>query len=57
MFQLPAAVDPAAVLDGLRAQALFADTRGHTLRLSPGNLTTDEGVSRLLRALRACLTS
>jgi kynureninase len=51
MFRLPAGVIPAAVVDGLRAQAIFTDCRGSTLRLSPGNLTTREGVGRLLRAL------
>jgi len=55
MCRLPAASDPAALVDTLRKQSLFADCRGHTLRLSPGNMTTDDGVTRLLRALRAAL--
>ena len=55
MCRLPAASDPAALVDTLRKQSLFADCRGHTLRLSPGNMTTDDGVARLLRALRAAL--
>jgi selenocysteine lyase/cysteine desulfurase len=55
MFRLPAGRDPAALIAALRKQGLFADCRGHTLRLSPGNVTTDEGVSHLLRALRAAL--
>lgn len=55
MCRLPAASDPAALIDTLRKQSLFADCRGRTLRLSPGNLTTDDGVARLLRALRAAL--
>lgn len=55
MCRLPAASEPAALVDTLRKQSLFADCRGHTLRLSPGNMTTDDGVARLLRALRAAL--
>ena len=55
MCRLPAASNPAALVDTLRKQSLFADCRGHTLRLSPGNMTTDDGVARLLRALRAAL--
>ena len=55
MCRLPAAIDPAALVDTLRKQSLFADCRGHTLRLSPGNMTTDDGVARLLRALRAAI--
>jgi selenocysteine lyase/cysteine desulfurase len=55
MCRLPAASDPAALVDTLRKQSLFADCRGHTLRLSPGNMTRDDGVARLLRALRAAL--
>jgi selenocysteine lyase/cysteine desulfurase len=54
MFRLPGS-DPAAVVAGLREQHLFADCRGATLRMSPGNVTTTEGVDRLLRALRAML--
>jgi len=52
MFRLPADADPAAVVDRLRAREVFADCRGTTLRLSPGNVTTAEGVDRLLRSLR-----
>ena len=55
MCRLPATIEPAALIDTLRKQSLFADCRGHTLRLSPGNMTTDDGVARLLRALRAAL--
>jgi selenocysteine lyase/cysteine desulfurase len=53
MLRLPAGVNPAAVVAKLREQAVFADCRGTTLRLSPGNVTTSEGIDRLLRALRA----
>jgi len=31
------------------------DCRGTTLRVSPGNVTTLEGIERLLRGLRAAL--
>ena len=55
MFRVPSSSDPVAVIAGLRAQSVFADCRGTTLRLSPGNLTTMAGVARLLRCLRALL--
>lgn len=51
MFRLPVGVDPAAVVAGLRKQAVFADCRGTTLRVSPGNVTTAGGVERLLKSL------
>ena len=50
-----AARDPAAVVAGLREQKVFMDCRGTTLRVSPGNVTTTEGVDRLLQSLRAML--
>ena len=53
MFRLPAGDDPAAVVAGLREQEVFVDCRGTTLRVSPGNVTTTEGVDGLLRLLRA----
>jgi len=55
MFRLPPGADPAAVVGGLREQKVFADCRGTTLRLSPGNVTAPNGVDRLLRSLRAML--
>ena len=55
MFRLPAGADPAAVVAGLRDQEVFADCRGTTLRFSPGNVTTMDGVGRLLRSLRTML--
>jgi kynureninase len=55
MFRLPAARDAADLIQALRAKQLFADCRGQILRLSPGNVTTDEGAARLLRALRDAL--
>jgi kynureninase len=50
MLQLPAG-GTAAVLAALKAEAVYADCRGSTLRLSPGNTTTADGVSRLIQAL------
>jgi kynureninase len=55
MFHLPARAEPAPVVESLRARQILSDCRGMTLRLSPGNVTTDEGVERLLRTLRALL--
>jgi kynureninase len=55
MFRLTGDTDPAAVVDGLRTQAVFTDCRGTLLRLSPGNLTSIEGVERLLRSLQPLL--
>ncbi len=52
MLRLPTGSDPAAVIAALRKHDVFADCRGTTLRLSPGNVTTAEGVDRLLRLLR-----
>jgi selenocysteine lyase/cysteine desulfurase len=39
------------VLAELRDAGLYADCRGTTLRLSPGNVTSADGVERLLRVL------
>jgi kynureninase len=55
MFELPGSIDPGALLAGLRSREIFADTRGRILRLSPGHVTTMDGVQRLLRALRDLL--
>lgn len=41
-----------ATLAEFRARAIFADARGPVLRVSPGIVTTDEGVERLIAALR-----
>lgn len=57
MFKLPASADPVKVIDALRIRAVFADCRGRTLRLSPGNVTTIEGAERLIRALREVLAA
>jgi selenocysteine lyase/cysteine desulfurase len=53
MFRLPPGIEPTALVESLRTQRLFADCRGTTLRISPGNVTTVDDVDRLLRALRA----
>lgn len=55
MFRLPAGSDPNAVIQTLRDNLVFADCRGTTLRLSPGNVTTMAGVERLMRSLQAAL--
>ncbi|HLZ96501.1 MAG TPA: aminotransferase class V-fold PLP-dependent enzyme [Steroidobacteraceae bacterium] len=39
------------VLSALRDAGLYADSRGTTLRLSPGNMTSAGGVERLIRVL------
>jgi kynureninase len=51
MIQLPPG-SIQGVLAKLRDSGLYADCRGATLRLSPGNVTSAEGVARLLRVLR-----
>jgi selenocysteine lyase/cysteine desulfurase len=51
MLKIPAPTDPRALLDRLRTAHLYADCRGTTLRLSPGIVTTHEGVERLVREL------
>ncbi len=51
MFRLPADAEPPRVIDALREQSVFADCRGHTLRLSPGSVTTMDGAQRLIRTL------
>lgn len=56
MFRLPAGSEPNAVIQMLHDNLIFADCRGTTLRLSPGNVTTMEGIERLVRCLRAALT-
>jgi len=55
MFRLPSSAEPAALVAGLREQEVFVDCRGTTLRVSPGNVTTADGVDRLLRSLRGML--
>jgi selenocysteine lyase/cysteine desulfurase len=50
MIQLPPGTNQ-RVLAELREAGVYADCRGATLRLSPGNVTSAEGVERLLRVL------
>ena len=54
MFRLPPGTNQ-RVLAELRVADLYADCRGTTLRLSPGNVTSAEGVERLLRVLARTL--
>jgi hypothetical protein len=51
MLKVPASQDPRTLIDTLRAARLYADCRGTTLRLSPGIVTTQSGVERLLAEL------
>ncbi len=55
MINVPASIDPTAVVDSLRAMGVYTDCRGATLRLSPGIVTTEAGVERLLGELRRLL--
>jgi kynureninase len=55
MLNVPASTDPVTVIDGLRTAGVYADSRGATLRLSPGIITTAAGVERLLGELRRLL--
>ena len=51
MIAAPASVDATTVVASLRAAEIYADCRGATLRLSPGIVTTQAGVDRLLGEL------
>lgn len=55
MLRLPAHLAAPALLEALRASAIYADVRGATLRLSPGNMTASAGVSRLASTLAGAL--
>jgi selenocysteine lyase/cysteine desulfurase len=55
MLKVPASQDPRTIIDALRAAQLYADCRGTTLRLSPGIVTTQAGVERLLGELERLL--
>ncbi len=55
MVALPAGRPAKSVLEQFRSQAIYADARGQTLRLSPGVLTRQEGVGRMLHALKTAL--
>ena len=54
MLRLPAE-KCAEVVAALRGEAVYADCRGSTLRLSPGNMTTQAGVDCLVRVLARSL--
>jgi selenocysteine lyase/cysteine desulfurase len=55
MLKVPGSRDPRGLIDSMRAADLYADCRGTTLRLSPGIVTTQAGVERLLAELRRLL--
>jgi kynureninase len=54
MIQLPPGANQ-QVLAELRDSGVYADCRGTTLRLSPGNVTSTDGALRLLRVLARML--
>ncbi|PQO24602.1 aminotransferase [Rhodobacteraceae bacterium WD3A24] len=51
MLRLPDSLPAGEVLGRLRGAGVFADARDNLLRFSPGAVTTDAGVDRLLEAL------
>ncbi len=51
MIRLASPEAAQATLAAFRATGLYADARGPVLRVSPGFVTTDEGVDRLIAAL------
>lgn len=55
MLRLPDTVAPAALVGEMASQGLHLDARGSVLRLSPGAVTTEAGVERLVTALIAAL--
>ena len=55
MFRVPSSADAARVVEELRPQKMFIDCRGNTLRVSPGNVSTLDGVEQLLSCLRGAL--
>ncbi len=55
MLRLAERHPAAQVIASLRAKGIGADSRGQTLRLSPGVLTTEAGVSRLHQCLTEAL--
>ena len=52
MLRLPERLSAGRALEALRAAGCAADARGQVLRLSPGVMTTPDGVERALAALR-----
>ena len=55
MLRLPAKLPAAKVVADLRAIGITTDSRGQTLRLSPGTMTTHAGTDRLISALTRLL--
>jgi len=53
MLTLPETVEPPALIAKLRENGVFADARSRLLRLSPGNITTADGVHKLVSLLTA----
>jgi kynureninase len=53
MVRLPDSLPAGRVLDAFRAAGIFADARSQTLRLSPGIMTTAQGVDHMLSVLAA----
>ena len=52
MLRLPVSADPHGVVQELHGRGVQTDVRGNVLRLSPGEVTTEAGVTRLLDGLR-----
>lgn len=55
MLRLPDSLVAADLLAKFRAAEIFADARGQTLRLSPGVMTAQSGVDRMLGVLAQAL--
>lgn len=51
MLQLPEGLGGTEIVDALRSRGIYCDVRGTTLRLSPGAVTTEAGVTELWNAL------
>ena len=52
MLRCETAEQASSIVNGLRAQAVFADARGPILRFSPGICTTEAGVARLEKQIK-----
>jgi Selenocysteine lyase len=55
MLRLPEDARPDAIVGALRSQGIYTDARGQVMRLSPGIVTTKQGVERLLERLGTVL--
>ncbi|TLP61376.1 aminotransferase class V-fold PLP-dependent enzyme [Parasedimentitalea maritima] len=53
MVKLPPEMPAAHVLNTLKTNHIYADARGQTLRLSPGFVTTSDGINALHQSLKA----